>query len=167
MAAGTSCFNPPGRPMFDESLRHLGAGAVAGAQEQQSRSSPSRLDVARRRRREREPGMERQAGIAEKVTAAEQIGPVVDVTAVSRASAGADDSGTSKLRQVVGDHVLRLPDELHELADPAIATTQLDDQLPSQRIAEQPKDVRRRRNFHSAITSDQLDSLQVDGTGLV
>src|SRR5207244_5967504 len=106
---------------FDESFGDLGAGAVAGAQEQQSRSSPSRLDVVRCRRREREPGMEREPGFAEKVPAAEQIGPVIDVAAVSRASAGADDAGVSELGQVVGDQVLRFPDELHEFADTAIA----------------------------------------------
>ena len=43
---------------------------------------------------------------------------------------------------MVGDQVLRLPDELHELADPAIAAAELDDQLPSQRIAEQSEDLR-------------------------
>ena len=58
-----------------------------------------------------------------------------------------------ELRQVVGDQVLRLADELHELADTAIAATELDDQLPSQRIAEQPEDLRRLCRFHTAITS--------------
>jgi hypothetical protein len=49
---------------------------------------------------------------------------------------------------VVGDQVLRLPDQLHELADAAIAATKLADQLPSQRIAEQPEDLRRLRRSH-------------------
>ena len=92
--------------------------------------------------------MERGPGFAEKVPAAEQIGPVVDVATVSRASAGADDAGMAELSQVVGDQVLRLPDELHELADTAIAATELADQLPSQRIAEQPEDLRRLCRFH-------------------
>ena len=92
--------------------------------------------------------MQRAPGFAEKVPAAEQIGPVVDVAAVSRAAAGADDAGVSELRQVVRDQVLRLPDVLHELADAAIASTELDDQLPSQRIAEQPEDLRRLRRSH-------------------
>ena len=86
--------------------------------------------------------MERAPGFAEEVPAAKQIGRVVDVATVGRASAGADDAGVSELRQVVGDQVLRLPDELHELADTAIAAAELDDQLPSQRIAEQPEDLR-------------------------
>ena len=92
--------------------------------------------------------MEREPGFAEKVATAEQIGLVVDVAAVGRASAGADDAGVPELRQVVGDHVLRLPDELHELADTAIAATELDDQLPAQRIAEQSEDLRRLRRSH-------------------
>jgi hypothetical protein len=95
--------------------------------------------------------MERAPGFAEEVPAAEQIGPVVDVAAVSRASASAGDARLPELRQVVRDHVLRLPDELHELADSAIAATELDDQLPPQRIAEQPEDLRRLRRFHLAI----------------
>ena len=92
--------------------------------------------------------MEREPGFAEKVPAAEQIGPVVDVAPVGRASAGADDAGVPELRQVVGDEVLRLPDQLHELADTTIAATELADQLPSQRIAEQPEDLRRLGRSH-------------------
>jgi hypothetical protein len=96
--------------------------------------------------------MERAPGFAEKVPTADQIGPVVDVATVSRASAGADDAGVPELRQVVRDQVLRLPDELHELPYAAIAATELDDQLPSQWIAQQPEDLRRCRS-HTVITS--------------
>ena len=113
--------------MFDEGFGDLGAGAVAGAQEQQSRSSPSPLDIVGWRRREREAGVEREPGFAEKVPTAEQIGPVVDVATIGRASPGADDAGVPELRQVVGDQVLRLADQLHELADTAIAATELAD----------------------------------------
>jgi len=106
--------------------------------------------------------MQQAPGFAEEVAAAEQIGPVVDVATVSGASAGADDAGVSELRQVVGDQVLRLPDELHELANSAVAATELDDELPSQRIAEQPEDLRRRCRFHLSITSVWIDALQID-----
>ena len=71
--------------------------------------------------------MERESGFAEKIPAAEQIGPVVDIAAVSRASSGTDDAGAPELRQMVGDQVLGLADELHELADTAIAATELAD----------------------------------------
>src|SRR4051794_12726216 len=93
--------------------------------------------------------MQRAPGFAEKVPTAEQIGPVVDVATVGRASAGADEPGVPEFRQVVGDQVLRLPDEVHELADAPIAATELHDELPSQRIAQQPKDLRRLDRFHS------------------
>ena len=86
--------------------------------------------------------MEREPGFAQKVPAAEQVGPVVDVATVGRASAGVDDASVPELRQVVGHHVLRLPEQLHEFADTAIAATELADQLPSQRIAEQSEDLR-------------------------
>ena len=58
VAARTVCFDGARRSVFDEGFGDLGAGAVAGAHEQQSRSNRSRLDVATWRRREREPGME-------------------------------------------------------------------------------------------------------------
>ena len=154
VAARAAGLDGARRSVFDERFGDLGAGAVAGAQEQQPRPCAA---AARRRRggagASDEPGMEREPGFAEQVAAAEQIGPVVDVAAVGRASAGADDAGVPELRQVVGDEVLRLPDELHELADPAIAAPELDDQLPAQRIAEQPEDLRRRCRSHSRITS--------------
>ena len=108
--------------------------------------------------------MEREPGLAEQVPAAEQIGPVVDVATVGRTSAGADDAGMPQLRQVVGDQVLRLPDELHELADPAIAATELADQLPTQRIARAAEDLRRLCRSHTTTISVRIDSLQVDGT---
>ena len=49
-----------------------------------------------------------------------------------------------------------LPTSSHELADPAIAAAELDDQLPSQRIAQQPEDLRRLRSLHACyyIRSD-------------
>ena len=110
VAAGAACLDRARRSVFDEGFGDLGAGAVAGAQEQQSRSSPSAAATSSewRGRREREPGMEREPGFAEQVPAAEQVGPVVDVATVGRASAGADDAGLPELRQVVRDQVLRL-----------------------------------------------------------
>src|SRR5437763_1394400 len=143
MATRATRLDGARRSVFDEGFGDLGAGAVAGAQEQQPRSSPSRLDVVRRHRRDREPGMERAPGFAEQIPAAEQIGAVVHVATVSGASTGAHDAGAAELRQVVGDQVLRLPDDLHELADSAVAPTELDDDLPSQRITEQAEDLRR------------------------
>jgi hypothetical protein len=92
--------------------------------------------------------MEEEPGSCDQVPATGQLGPVVDVPTVRRATAGTDDAGLPELGEVVRDHVLRLPDELHELADTAIAATELADQLPPKRIAEQPEDLRRLRRFH-------------------
>jgi hypothetical protein len=49
---------------------------------------------------------------------------------------------------VVRDQVLRLADEVHELANSAIAATQLADQLPPQRITEEPENFRRLDGGH-------------------
>jgi hypothetical protein len=65
MAASAAGLDGARRPMLDEGFGDLGAGAVAGAQEQQLWSSPSRLDVAGWRRHERQPGMERAPGFGE------------------------------------------------------------------------------------------------------
>ena len=84
----------PAGAVLDERLGDLGAGAVAGAQEQQPRSAPARLDgVAVAPARATSPGWSEPPGVAEQVAAAEQIGPVVDVAAVGRAAAGGDDAG--------------------------------------------------------------------------
>jgi hypothetical protein len=55
---------------------------------------------------------------------------------------------------VIRDQVLWLPDELHELADAPIAATELDDQLPSERTTEQPKDLRRLRRSRTLVSFD-------------
>src|SRR5439155_25226448 len=135
---------------------------VTRAQEQQPGSSPPRHRVDGAHGREREPGVEREPGFAEKVPATAQVAPVVHVTPVRRASAGGHGAGAAELGQVVRDEVLRLAGESHELADPPIATAELDDELPAQWIAQQPEDLRRLGRTHLAITSGQVDSLQVD-----
>src|SRR5205085_2642179 len=107
-------------------------------------------------------GEEREAGVAEEDTATEEIGAVVDVATVGGASPRAHDPGVAELRQVVGDQVLRLPYELHELAHAPIAAPELADQLPLQWIAEHPEDLRRLCQTHTAITSALFDVVQVE-----
>jgi hypothetical protein len=65
---------------------------------------------------------------------------------------------------VVRDEILRLVDELHELADPPVAASELDDELPPQRIAQQPEDLRGLGRYHTSITSVWFDALQIDGS---
>ena len=111
--------------------------------------------------------MEREPGFAEQVPAAEQVGAVVDVATVGRASAGADDAGLPEFRQVVGHHVLGLAEQLHELTDTAIAATEFADELPAERIAEQSEDLRWLRIVeHRTITSDLIDAMQVVVSGV-
>ena len=111
--------------------------------------------------------MEREPGSAEQVATAEQIDPVVDVAAVGRASACVDDADPSEFAQVVGDEVLGLFDELHELSDPTVAATELTHQLPTQRMVEHPDDLRHRRFLHATITSHSFDSIQLDGRAVL
>ncbi len=163
VAARAACLDGARRRVLEQGLGDLGTGAVASTQEQNPSAGPSRRDLAGGRRCEREPGMQRAPGFAEEVPAVKEIGPVVDVATVGGASAGADDAATSKLGQVVRHKVRRLPDELHELSDTAIAASELAEQLPSQRIAEQTEDRGwLRRLHHDAITSVWIDSMQVD-----
>jgi hypothetical protein len=162
VAAGAGGGDGARRPVLDERFGDLRAGAVAGAQEQQSRASASWLGDIRRRRRDGKTGVQRVPGVAEEVAAAQQIGAVVDVAAVGRAAARGDDAGLAELLQVVGDQVLRLADELDELADAPIAAPELVDQLPAQRIAEQPEDRGWRCRLHEDITTHCIDAMQVD-----
>src|SRR5688500_11686813 len=127
MAARATSIDGAARSVLCEGFGDLRAGAVAGAQEEQSRSRSPPRRVASVARRQREPRMERETGFGEKFSGAEQVGPVVDVPPVRRASAGTHDTGLAKLGQVIGDEVLRLLQELHELTDPAIALPELDD----------------------------------------
>ena len=129
--------------MFDDGFCDLRASAVARAQEQQSRPSSWSHGQIGLRRTKRQAGMERHTRCAKEIPAAEQISAVVDVTAVGRASAAADDAGVPQPGQVVGNQVLRLSEKLHEFADAAIAASELAHQTPSQRIAEQSEDLRR------------------------
>jgi hypothetical protein len=85
--------------------------------------------------------MEGPACLAEEIPAPEQVHAVVHVATVGGAAAGTDQSRPAELPQVVRHQVLRLLDELHELAHPSVAATELGDQLPSQWIAERPEDL--------------------------
>jgi hypothetical protein len=84
--------------------------------------------------------MECEAGTAEQVATEDQIGAVVDVSTIGRAAPSVDEPRVAQLAEVVGDQVLRLADPLHEFADAPVATAELGQQLPSQRLADQSQD---------------------------
>ena len=65
-----------------------------------------------------------------------------------------------QLRQVVGDQVLWLFNEVHELTDAAIAAGELADQLPSEWVAQQSQDLGRLLRRHQATISNQIDGMQ-------
>lgn len=150
MTACTSSLDGSIGTVFDESFGNLGTRAVAGAQEQQSRPRAPCLELTWRSGRKCEPGMERSPAFAQEIPAPEKIRSVIDVAAVEGASTSTDDAGPPELGQVVRHHVLRLPDKLHQFAHASIAAAELPDQLPAQRIAEQPEDRWRRGRDHDA-----------------
>lgn len=104
--------------------------------------------------------MQSVPGIAQEVSTAKEIGPVIHVAPVGRAAPGADDSGPSEFGQVVRDQVLWLAHQLDEFTDAPIAAPELADQLPSQRLAEQPEDLRCPVRWHPPIISSRIDGIK-------
>jgi hypothetical protein len=93
--------------------------------------------------------MQLDTRVAQEVTAPHQVGAVVHVATVGGAPAGAHDARVPQLRQVVRDEVLRLADEVDELAHATVAATELADELPAQRIGQETEDLRRLRRLHA------------------
>jgi hypothetical protein len=164
----------PGAPRHDgavgallyQRLGDLGSCAVAGAEEEESRPTsrcPRSDGIALCRRHQRETGMQRESSMAEEISTAKEIGPVIDVAPISRAPPGADDTGLSKLCQMVRDEVLWLSDELDEFTDSAIAAAELADQLPPQGLAEQSQDLGCLFRWHMETISNQIDGMQPNG----
>jgi hypothetical protein len=87
--------------------------------------------------------VQRRARAREQLAAARQVERVVGVAAVGQAAPRGDQSTVAQLTQVVGDEVLRLRDELAELADAPVAARQLAEQPPPQRLARKPQNARR------------------------
>ena len=70
---------------------------------------------------------------------------------------GTDDASLSKLGQMVGNKVLWLANELHEFTNAAIAAAKLADQLPAQRLAEEPEDLGCLFRWHLETISNEID----------
>ena len=106
--------------------------------------------------------MQANPGLAEEVTATLQVCPVVDVAAVGRAPTALHDLGLSQLCEVVRDEVLRLGQELRELTDSAIACCERLEDLPPDRICEEPENGGRINSDDRHVdddTSNQIDVL--------
>ena len=76
------------RPVLEQRLGDLRAGAVAGAQEQHPRRRVDRRRRRRRRAARPSAGVQRGAGVGEQLAAAAQVEPVVGVATVGRAAPG-------------------------------------------------------------------------------
>jgi hypothetical protein len=85
--------------------------------------------------------MEARTGRRKEVAAANHVGPIVDVAAVGGTVTGSHQARVSQLCQVIRDEVLRLPGQFDELTDPAIARSEMSNQLPANRLAEQRQDL--------------------------
>jgi hypothetical protein len=107
--------------------------------------------------------MQREPGRGEQIPAAGQIGAIVEVAAIGRTPTSGHDATPSEFSEVVGDQVLRLTHQIHQFADAAVAATECDDHLPSQRVTEQPEDLRCGRHLHGVNISNEFDAVLFDG----
>ena len=99
--------------------------------------------------------MDRSTDGAHQLRTSIEVGPVVDVASVERAATRRHQARVAQLAQVVRDEVLRLTDQLGQLAHAAIAAGQLRHDPPTQRIAEEPED-RRRGSRSGGVTRPTL-----------
>jgi hypothetical protein len=131
------------------------AGAVAGADEQH-RDGHGRLRRPGRHGPQRrvQCGVQCGTGGGEALGAALQGEVVVAVAAVETASRRGDQAAVAQQAQVIGDEVLWLAGERHELAHPQVAAGQGGQQPPPHRVAGQTNEF---RTHPSHNTSNQFD----------
>src|SRR5580700_9624472 len=89
--------------------------------------------------------MQRGARHGEQLATTREIDAVVGVTPISRAPSHRYEPLRAQTRQMVGDKVLRPPDQVDELANLTVAPSELAQQLPAQRVPNRSQEVRRRR----------------------
>jgi hypothetical protein len=82
-------------------------------------------------------------GLRQRDAAPVQVEVVVAVASVVAAAGGGDQSAVSQLTQVVGEQVLRLVEQRHQIADPKVALGECREQLPAQWVGGQPDERRR------------------------
>ena len=96
------------RELLEQRLGHLGAGAVAGAQEQHPRARAPPCAPAPARREPQRRDAAPPPALGEQLAAAREVERVVGVAAVGRAAPRRHQPAVAQLAQVVGDQVLRL-----------------------------------------------------------
>jgi hypothetical protein len=118
LGAGAPGLDPGAAQVTEKALRHLGAGAVVGADEEDARRRPA----LRPHRRPRRPipfqgRMQFAPGVREQIREPIEVELVVDVTRVGGAPALADEGLLTEPAEVVGDQVRGLAKPRDELLD--------------------------------------------------
>jgi hypothetical protein len=120
----------PGEPP-EESLCHLRAAAVPGAEEE----DPAAGGRAEGRQSKVEAGMEGDAATRESFSTAREVDAVVGIAAVGGAFSHGDEVRRAEAGEVVGDEALGLADDIGELADVAVTPGELREQAPTEGVA--------------------------------
>jgi hypothetical protein len=87
------------------------------------------------------PWMQRSTNGCEQVAYLIEVCVVVDVATIGRATPCDHDPGATELCQVVRDEVLGLVKQLDQLANPSVAASEFDDQLPAHWLCENGQDL--------------------------
>src|SRR5262249_54868369 len=137
MTARTPRLDGMGRAVLQQRLGDLRTRRVPRTQEQDAlflTTGKVRRLVGDRCEAKR--GVQCGAGRAEQLAAASDVDAIVGVAAVSGAAPRPDQSRRAEFAEVIRDKVLRLAEQLSQLADSPVAASQLDQQLPSLRIGD-------------------------------
>jgi hypothetical protein len=88
--------------------------------------------------------MQRHAGSCQQLAAVTELEYVVRVTTIRQTAPARNEALRSQPTEVVGDEVLRQPDERAQLSDPAIAVCKFAEYAPANGVASEPQKRRRR-----------------------
>jgi hypothetical protein len=88
--------------------------------------------------------MQRDTGGRQQLAAVTELEYVVGVATIRQTAPARNEALNSQPSEVVGDEVLRQPDERAQLSDPAIAICKFTEQAPANRVTSKPQEHRRR-----------------------
>jgi hypothetical protein len=143
--------------VLEQRFGHLRAGAVSRAEEEHAWAMPgrARIEGAWMDDVEAEAWLERGAEIAQEFGATLQVRAVVGVAPVGGTAPGGDESGIAEGGEMVGDEILGAVEEFRQLADLAVAATQLVEEAPALLVGEELDEAERgagcRSRGHSRI----------------
>ena len=87
--------------------------------------------------------MERTASRRQQSADAGKVEPVIGVPPVGGASPRRDETAMPELAEVIGDEVLRLADKFGEFVDDPVASGELPEQPPAERVPRKLQEVGR------------------------